>query len=126
MTLMDFVTNALDACDKKDYIGPEGPEVVLEVSQTKHGRAAVIEIMDNGEGMTEDVKKNVFTPFFSTKGKWGTGLGLALSLRIIKLHHGRIAVESKLGEGSVFRITLPVGGPGAEQGEQDGQESDGD
>ena len=60
----------------------------------------------------EEVMANVFTPFFSTKKKWGTGLGLALTSRIINLHNGQITVESELDKGTVFRITLPVDGKG--------------
>ena len=54
---------------------------------------------------------NVFTPFFSTKKKWGTGLGLALTKRIIDLHDGEITVESEPEKGTIFWITLPVKGP---------------
>lgn len=113
MTLMDIVSNALDACEKKHYDEGETPEIVLSASMAPYGRMAVIEIRDNGMGMTEEVRRNVFTPFFSTKGKTGTGLGLALTSRIIKLHRGKIVVESELGEGAVFRITLPLDGSGA-------------
>jgi PAS domain S-box-containing protein len=113
MTMMDIVSNALDACEKKDYEDGEEPEVVLRTFREDVGRMAVIEIEDNGMGMTEEVRRNVFTPFFTTKGKTGTGLGLALTSRIIKLHRGRIAVESELGRGAVFRIKLPLDGPGS-------------
>lgn len=125
MTLMDIVSNAIDACEKKDYEDGESPEIVLSTSREPVGRLAVIEIRDNGMGMIEEVRKNVFTPFFTTKGKTGTGLGLALSFRIIKLHQGRISVESKLGNGAIFRITLPLDGPGANQGERNAQNGDG-
>jgi PAS domain S-box-containing protein len=113
MTLMDIVSNALDACEMTDYEDGIEPEVVLSTSQAGVGRMAVIEIRDNGMGMTEEVRQNVFTPFFTTKGKTGTGLGMALTSRIIKLHRGRIVVESELGKGAVFRITLPLDVPGA-------------
>jgi PAS domain S-box-containing protein len=120
MTLMDIVSNAVDACKEKDYEDGESPEVVLSTSWAPVGRFAMIEIRDNGMGMTEEVRQNVFTPFFSTKGKTGTGLGLALSLRIMKLHHGSISVESELGKGAVFRIALPLEGARTKQGEEDG------
>lgn len=113
MTMMDIVSNALDACEMKDYEDGEKPEVVLRTFREDVGKMAVIEIRDNGMGMTEEVRQNVFTPFFTTKGKTGTGLGLALTLRIIKLHRGKIVVESELGKGAVFRITLPLNGPGS-------------
>jgi PAS domain S-box-containing protein len=113
MTMMDIVSNALDACEMKDYEGGEEPEVVLRTYQEEVGRMAVIEIQDNGMGMPEEVRRNVFTPFFTTKGKTGTGLGLALTSRIIELHRGRIDVESEMGKGAVFRIELPLDDPGS-------------
>ena len=78
----------------------------------------VIKIQDNGTGIPEEVQKKIFDPFFTTKpiGE-GTGLGLSISYRIIKDHGGEIEVFSKMGEGTTFRITLPIKGPiGAEVG----------
>lgn len=68
-----------------------------------------IEIEDNGSGMPEAVRQRVFDPFFTTKpvGK-GTGLGLSLSYGIIRKHNGSIEVRSEPGQGSVFRIELPI------------------
>lgn len=69
-----------------------------------------VEISDNGQGMTEEVRKRVFEPFFTTKtvGE-GTGLGLAVSYFIvIENHKGRIKVESVPGGGTSFRISLPI------------------
>lgn len=68
-----------------------------------------IEISDTGCGVPEENIKKLFTPFFTTKkmGK-GTGLGLAITYGIIKMHKGDIKVESVLGEGTTFRIKLPV------------------
>ena len=66
--------------------------------------------------MDEEVRKNLFKPFFSTKKKWGTGLGLALTERIIHLHGGRITVDSEPDRGAVFRIHLPVNGPRGTRG----------
>ncbi|MCQ8180753.1 bacteriohemerythrin [Methylomonas sp. SURF-1] len=68
-----------------------------------------VEIADTGSGMSEDVKAKIFDPFFTTKpvGK-GTGLGLSLSYKIIKDHQGYIQVDSVPGQGTVFRILLPL------------------
>jgi len=107
MCLMDIVSNALDACELKDYDEGEDPEIVIRVYCASDGKRAVLEAQDNAIGMAQEVIDNVFTPFFSTKKKWGTGLGLALTSRIIGLHDGKIVVESEEGEGTVFRITLP-------------------
>ncbi len=68
-----------------------------------------VEISDTGSGIRDNLKTRIFEPFFTTKevGK-GTGLGLAISYRIIENHGGRIEVESVLGEGSTFRVLLPL------------------
>ena len=68
-----------------------------------------IEVADNGSGIPEEIRQKIFDPFFTTKpiGK-GTGLGLSLSYGIIQNHHGSIEVDSEVGKGTTFRITLPV------------------
>lgn len=73
-----------------------------------------IEIIDSGKGINPDNLKRIFDPFFTTKpvGK-GTGLGLSVSYSIIQKHHGSINVESEVGKGTSFKITLPVKQPGA-------------
>jgi signal transduction histidine kinase len=68
---------------------------------------AVLEIEDNGPGMTEDVKNRVFEPYFSTKAE-GTGLGLAIVKRIVNDHDGFIRVHSVPGEGTRFVIEIPT------------------
>ncbi len=109
--VMDLLSNALDACDQKDYGGSERPEVILRVCSSEREDHLVIEVQDNGQGMTEEIKKNIFTPFFSTKKKLGTGMGLTLTSRIIRLHGGNIEVESEPSRGTIFRVSLPVSGP---------------
>ncbi len=77
-----------------------------------------IDIADDGEGMSEEVLKQIFDPFFTTKKNGtGTGLGLSLVEQIIHSHKGYVFAESRLGEGSVFHIFLPVNEQ-KEQGEQ--------
>ncbi len=69
----------------------------------------LLEVIDNGTGMTEAVKAKVFDPFYTTKPDGeGTGLGLSISHGIILRHGGRIEVESQLGEGTCFSVTLPL------------------
>ena len=75
--------------------------------------------------MTEEIKADIFTPFFSTKEEQGTGLGLPLALRIIDLHGGEIDVESEPDKGSLFRIALPVAGMNRDEGAKDAQEGHG-
>ena len=63
---------------------------------------------DNGVGMYPEVRSRIFDPFFTTKGKAGLGLGLAVSFGIIRRHGGTIQLDSHYGEGSEFRVVLPV------------------
>ncbi len=67
-----------------------------------------ISISDTGIGMTDDIKKRIFEPFFSTNKKKGSGLGLSTSYNIVRKHGGRIHVESKPGSGSNFKVYLPA------------------
>jgi signal transduction histidine kinase len=82
---------------------------VLEVSARYESGEVCIHVRDNGTGITEEHLKHIFDPFFTTKqpGK-GTGLGLALSTRIVEEFGGRIEVASRVGVGSCFSIRLPV------------------
>jgi signal transduction histidine kinase len=68
-----------------------------------------IEIADTGMGIPKDIQSRIFDPFFTTKqiGS-GTGLGLSLSYGIIQKHNGQIEVHSEPGQGTTFRITLPI------------------
>ena len=111
MATTDIVVNAIDACTWKDYESGECPEVVLRNSPADGGGFFLIEISDNGCGMDEEIRRNIFTPFFSTKKTLGTGLGLALTARIINVHGGEIDVESELDRGATFRFRLPIDGP---------------
>jgi signal transduction histidine kinase len=67
-----------------------------------------IRVKDNGNGIPEEIKDKIFQPFFTTKPTGeGTGLGLSLSYDIVKAHGGEIKVNSKVGEGTEFLISLP-------------------
>lgn len=111
MAATDILVNAIDACAYKDYPSGENPEIVFRNSLADGGEFFVIQVSDNGCGMSEAIQQSIFTPFFSTKKTLGTGLGLALTARIIKVHGGEISVESQPQLGSTFRIHLPVDGP---------------
>jgi two-component system nitrogen regulation sensor histidine kinase GlnL len=69
--------------------------------------AAVVEIGDRGSGIPPEIQAQLFNPFFTTKDG-GTGLGLPISLRIVEEHGGAIEVQSQLGQGSTFRVLLPI------------------
>lgn len=96
----------------------EKKEIIIETrlktdNDESPGERSTVEILikDNGSGIVPEHLSKIFNPFFTTKeaGK-GTGLGLSISYGIIKEHNGRIYAESKIGEGAVFHIELPVRG----------------
>src|SRR5437016_7696381 len=68
----------------------------------------MLEVSDTGIGMDEETRKRCLEPFFSTKGKRGTGLGLAMVYGVIKRHEGAIDIQSEPGQGTTFHLSLPV------------------
>src|ERR1700758_5071215 len=96
--MLNLLLNALQAIDVNGKIG-----VIVEL----RGANAVIEVADNGRGISPDHLSNIFRPFFTTKGD-GTGLGLSLARRIIEDHQGRIDVTSAVGKGTTFAVVLPL------------------
>ncbi len=106
---VNVIANAVDASQENEavLISTEmlAPEADGDGQPPKH--YARITIADHGRGMDKATRDRVFEPFFSTK-KRGTGLGLAIVKQIVEQHGGRISVDSEPGEGSKFRIDLPV------------------
>jgi len=101
--LVNLVSNALDACEISDR---EVKEVVLR-TYDREG-VLVLEVADNGVGIDYEIKKKVFTTFFSTKGSdKGTGLGLLTTSKIVQEHGGKVSFDSTQGQGSVFRLEFP-------------------
>jgi len=81
----------------------------IQLSTRLDGRKVIVEVTDTGSGMPPEVLRKLFTPFFTTKPVGtGTGLGLSICHRIVTGMGGQIAVESQLGQGTTFRVTLPV------------------
>ena len=97
--LVNMIFNAVDAM-------PEGGEIMLRAEEVNE--SVIISVSDTGIGMSDEVRRRVFDPFFSTKGDAGTGMGLAISFGIIRRHDGNVEVESQLGAGATFRIQLPL------------------
>jgi len=111
--LMNLTVNAAEAM-------PEGGSLVVGCGRA--GGEAWLEVTDTGHGIPEDVRSRIFEPFFSTKrAGGGSGLGLAVAHGIVTGHGGRIDVTSAVGNGSTFRVTLPLAeaqlSPGAGAGE---------
>jgi signal transduction histidine kinase len=71
-------------------------------------KAVIVEVGDTGAGMTEEVRRRCFEPFFSTKGNQGTGLGLAMVFSIVQRHSGTIDIASEPGKGTKFTVRLPA------------------
>jgi signal transduction histidine kinase len=100
---MNLMVNAAHA------MGEQRGKITVRTGSSSAGDSVWLEFSDNGSGIPEDIQARIFDPFFTTKpvGK-GTGLGLSLSYGIIQKHNGTISVKSKPGEGTTFRIELPV------------------
>jgi PAS domain S-box-containing protein len=81
---------------------------MLEIATRQDNSSAVIEVRDQGRGISPEIRDKVFNLFFTTK-KEGSGIGLAMSYRVMQLHGGSLSFESQQGVGTVFRLTLPLG-----------------
>ena len=101
--LNNLIWNALEACRKDKHKSDHRVCVTADANDDAHFR---LEVEDNGIGMKESVRRNIFEEFFSTKGGGGTGLGLAVVEKVVNKHGGRIDVASKEGLGSTFTIIL--------------------
>lgn len=110
--LINILDNAMDACRS-------GGEITVKTWLTKGTEAfACIEIADSGEGVPEEHLKRVFDPFFTTKAVGeGSGLGLAVTRKIVEQHGGEVSLSSRAGEGTQVRIMLPAVSPEERQEE---------
>jgi signal transduction histidine kinase len=99
----NLISNALDAL-------PDRGRLILEVrpSTTHSAPGVAVTVADNGSGMDRQMLQRLFHPFVTTKGEAGTGLGLWVSKGILDKHHATVAVRTRPGSGTVFRIFFPV------------------
>jgi PAS domain S-box-containing protein len=106
--LLNLLKNAAQALISISRERERLPCLVIRLYQDE--RYAIIEIEDNGPGMTDEVRRRIFEPFFTTKDPGiGTGLGLSVSYMIITRNHkGRLEVASTPGSGTLFTISLPL------------------
>lgn len=101
--ILNIVTNAIDASEKRD-----AARVTLRIDYHRADKTTEIIVEDNGEGIPPEDIQRIFSVFESKKGSRGTGLGLPVSQKILQEHGGSIRVESAIGVGSKFILTLPA------------------
>ena len=97
-TILNLLINALHAM-------PSGGDLILSAGTTAN--SAVVDVIDTGSGIPPEAIDKIFQAYYSTK-KGGTGLGLAMSQRIVREHGGDLTVSSEPGKGSDFRLRLPL------------------
>lgn len=106
--MTNFVGNALDALAPPKRESKKPPRLVIRTRLNEPTRELCIEIDDNGCGIAPEKLEKIWEPFVSDKGSRGTGLGLAVTKKIIHEHGGRVEATSQLGQGSEFRIIFPI------------------
>lgn len=120
--LLNLVENAIDAFeDREGFVRvrvkaldqAQVKRFYWDISQppSELGQVYCIEVEDNGSGIPPEHLENIFQPFFSTKDSKGTGLGLAVTRKIVEEHGGRLQVKSTLNEGTSFYMVLPENPP---------------
>ena len=109
--LMNLVMNAVEAVPTRTG------SVTIRSRFDANRREAEIAVLDNGPGIESDRQSQVFEAFISTKGQRGTGLGLAVTRKIVEDHGGRLSLQSQPGRGACFVISLPTERPGLDLGD---------
>ena len=100
--IMNIIVNAADAM-------PKGGEITIKTALGGENlNQALIFISDTGIGMEDFISSKIFEPFYTTKGEFGTGLGLSTAYGIILQHKGKIEVQSQINQGTTFKISLPL------------------
>ena len=108
VTLRELFFNLVDNAIRHT---PKGGIITITIDE--HKKQATIAVQDTGEGIPEDHLPHIFDRFYRvdktrSRSEGGSGLGLAICKRIVEVHQGSISVESKVGEGTTFLVTLPL------------------
>ncbi|HTP06452.1 MAG TPA: PAS domain S-box protein [Nitrospirota bacterium] len=111
MEIEQVILNLLKNAAQAMIANPPDRRPSITLRLRCEGRYAVLEVEDNGPGITEDIRRKVFEPFFTTKEPGvGTGLGLSVSYMIVTQNHkGLMEVQSTPGRGTLFKVRLPIG-----------------
>ncbi|MCX6122710.1 MAG: ATP-binding protein [Ignavibacteriales bacterium] len=108
--IVNLVMNASEATHNRDH-----GKVTVRTTVNTNRESIRFEVKDNGDGIPKENLAKIYDPFFTTKGEGkGVGLGLAVVYGIVESHGGEIEVDTKVGEGTIFRVDLPISG-GAEK-----------
>jgi len=97
---VNIILNAAEAMTK-------GGSLTIRSRRSPDADSIIVTFADTGHGISEEVRERIFDPFYTTK-EHGTGLGLSISYGIIEQHGGTISVDSIIGKGSTFTISLPI------------------
>ena len=98
----NLILNAKDALTECDNVKGK-----IEINVEKYSTQLTIKVKDNGPGIPQEIIKEIFEPFVTTKPSSGTGLGLGIVRRLVNLYQGEINVESEIGQGTTFVISFP-------------------
>ncbi len=133
--IVNLVQNGVDAVaqrvnaekstgDKSAGLCPVPGEVIVSAALSTARDTVLLRVSDNGVGMPDDVAKNIFTPFYTTKqlGQ-GTGMGLSIVYGVVKMHAGEITVDSAVGKGTTFLVRIPLGGNAKEASHERGTDN---
>jgi PAS domain S-box-containing protein len=108
--LTNIIFNSIDAM-------PKGGKIIIETKDINNKEVKLL-VTDTGKGISKEIKRRIYDPFFTTKGVISDGLGLSIAYNIITRHGGRIGVESEEGKGATVEIVLPAHLEFKEEGEK--------
>jgi signal transduction histidine kinase len=111
--LCNLVANAVDACRFDSADDKDGHTIAISCRMDGDG-TTILQVADDGPGISEDVNARLFEDFFSTKGSEGTGIGLLVAQKVAEDHGGKVTFSSKPGQGTTFTVAIPIAGSQSE------------